>query len=121
MTNSEIFVLYDSLNELSQKNDVKLPAKIGYICLKNKNLLEPYYKTISESRMQIIQEYAEVDEDGSMRVPEDKIPEANDKLQEILDIEEEVDLQKININDIGESLPMDILTGLMPIIIEEEN
>ena len=83
MKNLEIFALYDSLNELSQKSDVKLPAKIGYICLKNKNLLEPYYKTISESRMQIIQEYAEVDEEGKMRVPEDKIQEANDKLEDL--------------------------------------
>lgn len=120
MKNSEIFVLYDSLNELSQKNDVKLPAKIGYICLKNKNLLEPYYKTISESRDKIVQEYIEKDEEGNMRVPEDKIEEANNKLQEILDIEEDIDLQKINIKDIeDESLPMDILNGLMPILIEE--
>ena len=34
--------------------------------------------------------------------------------------EEGVNLQKININDISESLPMDILNGLMPMIKDEE-
>lgn len=106
---------------LSQKNDVKLPAKIGYVCLKNKNLMEPYYKAINDSRQQIIQDYAVYEEDGSYRVPEDKVEEANNKLQEILDMEEpDVNIQKINVNDIPESIPMDILNGLMSMLIEEE-
>ena len=71
--------------------------------------------------MQIIQQYAESDENGNFKVPEDKIDEANEKLQEILNMEEtEINLQKININDISESLPMDILNGLMPMLIEDE-
>jgi hypothetical protein len=71
--------------------------------------------------MKIIQEYAISDKEGKIKVPEDKIDEANEKLQEILDMEEnDVNIQKININDIQESLPMDILTGLMPMLIEGE-
>ena len=120
MNNLEIFSLYDTLVTLSTKDDIKLPVKIGYICLKNKNLLEPYYKAINESRQQIIQEYIAEDEEGNLRVPEDKINEANQKLQEILDMEEEneIILQKINISDISDPLPMDIINGLMPILEE---
>ncbi len=118
--NLEIYNLYKSLSDLSCANDIKLSAKIGYICIKNKKIIEPYFQTIDESRINIIQNYLKEDEEGNLRVPEDKIKEANEKLQEILDIEEDVNIQKVNINDIQESLPMDILTGLMPMLIDEK-
>lgn len=121
MKNYDLYKLYEVLFTLSHKENIILPIKVGYVCLKNKNLLEPYYNAINDSRLRIIQKYAEQDENGDLRVPKNKIEEANKELQEVLDMEEtDIKIQKININDIQESLPMDIITGLMPMLIEEE-
>lgn len=108
------------LNELTSTKEIKLPAKVGYICLKDRNLLKPYYDAILESRQKVIDEYLVIDEEGNSKVPEDKVEEANVKLVEILEMEEnDIPLQKFNINDISsESFSLEILDALMPIIEE---
>lgn len=109
------------LDKLISTKEIKLPAKVGYICLKDRNLLKPYYDAILESRQKVVTEYLITDEEGNSKVPDGKIEEANSKLLEILDMEEDdiPTLQKFNINDISsESFSLEILDALMPIIEE---
>lgn len=70
-------------------------------------------------RTNIIKKYSIKNENGDYQVPEDKIDIANAELEEVLNIEENnVFLQKIKISDIQESLPMNIINDLMPILEE---
>ena len=116
MTNTDIYTVYESLVKLSQNKELKMPAKVGYVILKNRNLLEPYYKALIESRYSIIEKYAEKNEDDSLEVPSDKIEDANKELVELLALEEEINLSKINVNTLPDGIDLEILDNLMPIL-----
>ena len=117
MTNLEIYTLYQALVNLSQNNNIQMPIKVGYLILKNKNLLEPYYKSLEEARMSVVKRYGVQDSNGDFRVPDDKLKIANEELDEILGIEEEgVILQKIKVDSMQQFLPMDIISDIMPIL-----
>lgn len=116
MTNTDIYTVYESLVKLSQNKELKMPAKVGYVILKNRNLLEPYYKALIESRYSIIEKYAEKTEDGNLEVPSDKIEEANKELEELLALEEDINLTTINVNVLPDGIDLEILDNLMPIL-----
>lgn len=119
MTNTEIYTLYESLVQLSQNKNLKVPAKVGYLFLKNKNLLEPYYKALMEARYGIIEKYAEKTENGQLQVPADKLDIANAELNELLAMEEQnINLSKIKVDSLPDEIGLDLLDNLM-LILEE--
>lgn len=119
MTNIEIYTLYESLVQLSQNKELKIPAKVGYLFLKNKNLLEPYYKALMEARYSIIEKYAETTEDGQLQVPADKLDIANAELNELLAMEEQdINLSKIKVDNLPDGIDLTLLNNLM-LILEE--
>lgn len=75
-------------------------------------------------RNEIVLKYAIINEDGSAKVPEDKIQIANKELNELLSIE--VDVEGLQMLDLKEfearqvELPLAQLNDLMPIIKEED-
>lgn len=119
MKNSDIYNIYESLVQLTRNKDIKTTAKTGYLLLKNKNLLEPYYKALIESRYSIIEKYAEKNDQGELIVPPENIDAANKELTDLLAVEEEnLQLSKINIENLPDGIDLEILDNLM-LLLEE--
>lgn len=93
MTNNEIYKLaLDLTNAKFEESDIYIPAAVNFAIQKNKSALMDIAEVIEKGRMNIIQHYGELNEEGSFVVPEDKIDEANNELMDLLEIEQEVKL-----------------------------
>lgn len=117
LLNDEIYGLYEALYELKEKNEISLPVTLAYQLVRNMQKLEPLYMAIEEARRNLFKVY--VDENDI--IPNDKINEVNQKLQELGMIKEELNLYLIKLKDISYiNLPIDIVRKLMPIIKEDD-
>ena len=56
---------------------------------------------VEKYRMDIIKKYGE-EVDGNYNVPQDKIEIANKELQDLFSIEQEINIYKFNIEDLGD-------------------
>ncbi|MBN1050314.1 hypothetical protein [Clostridium botulinum] len=104
ITNKEMQNKVQVLNNISNK---QLPVKCSYSIAKNIEIINSELKIFEKEKMKIINEYTEKDENGENKVLnnrfvfiEDKEEECNKKYNELLDIEIELNLRKININDL---------------------
>lgn len=116
MTNQEIINLYNGIAAIGQQ---QLPAKIAYALLRDKKIIEPYFQAIEECRLDIIQQYAEID--GAMySVPAINQEKFTKEINELYSFNnEDIYLQKIKLPD-DISISLDVLEVLMPIISEED-
>jgi hypothetical protein len=93
MTNNEIYKLaLDLTNAKFEESNIYIPAAVNFAIQKNKSALMDIAEVIEKGRMNIIQHYGELNEEGSFVVPEDKIDEANNELKDLLEIEQEIKL-----------------------------
>lgn len=105
MTNYEIYNIASALNEAFADGNQYLPVKVNFFIQKNKATLMSLAQDIENSRIAIIRNYGSLNEEtGYFTVPEDKIQVANAELADLFNIEQEVNIYKININ----SFPDDI-------------
>ena len=117
MTNKEIYSIYEGLCELSNNKELQFPIKISYILAKNKLKLESYYKAISDCEKKIWLQYGKQKEDGSIWMPNENIEKANQALQDLMEIDNNVNIETINIEDFGNiNIQLDTLTKLMNMI-----
>ena len=99
MTNFEIYNIAKGMSEAFQDGGQYLPVKINFFIQKNKATLMTLAQDIDNSRMAIVRNYGELNEDGTQFiVPEDKMEAANAELLDLFNIEQEVDIRKINID-----------------------
>ena len=92
MTNGEIYTtannLLDAFKDIS---DLKLPVKIHFYFLKNMNSIVDMGQDIEKARMEIVEKYGNLNEDGqSYNIPEDKIEQANQDISDLFSLEQEV-------------------------------
>lgn len=114
LNNGEIVVLYENLRQLGQKT---LPVKTAFSIAKNIKTLEPYYSAIIETRDGILKAYGEFSKDGGVKVPSDKIQEANRDLSALQIIQTEINLDTISLSALeGNSWTIDEISGIYPII-----
>lgn len=118
MKNKDIYDLYDGLYEISQDKELKLNARTSFYLARNKNLLEPYYNAIVETRTKILEKYGEIKKDGSWFVPKSRIEEFTREWNAFMDIENIVNLQKIKVEDFQTQINIEIMGKLLPIIEE---
>lgn len=116
LTNNEIYSYAIALNEVFTDNTQRLPMKVNFYLQKNKKTLIALGQDIEESRLEIIRSYGEPSEDGATySIPADKVMAAQKELEDLLMLEQEVEIYKIN----SDSLPDDInlTTGQMEAIM----
>lgn len=116
LTNNEIYSYAIALNEAFADNTQRLPMKVNFYLQKNKKTLVTLGQDIEESRLEIIRSYGEPSEGGTTySIPADKVVEAQKELEDLLMLEQEVEIYKIN----PDSLPDDIslTTGQMEAIM----
>ena len=122
LTNNEIYSYASFLQENFSNNEIKFPIKINFYLQKNLNTLIALAKEIEKQRIEIIQEYGvENKETQKIEVPPEKIPEATEKMNELFDLTQEVQIYKVNLDAFGDmSLTAGQMQALMFMINEEE-
>ena len=101
MNNGMIYQYVLALNEALDDNDLPMPVAVIFSIEKNKQTLMAVAQDVEKYRMDIIKKYGE-EIDGNYNVPQDKIEIANKELQDLFSIEQEVNIYKFNIEDLGD-------------------
>ena len=103
LTNGQI---YDYTSELMQEfydESLKLPIKMNFYLQKNKKILFELAQEIEKSRIEIANNYGELDEETQQyQVPADKVEAASRDLNELFSIEQDVNIYKINIDSLSD-------------------
>ncbi|MCM1217885.1 MAG: hypothetical protein NC548_25635 [Lachnospiraceae bacterium] len=103
MKNKQILANYDALVQLKSKDDIRLPVKVSYAVTRNSRILEPIVEDIETLRNKIITEYGEPvpNQPGMYREKPGQDPGVlYDKIEELMNVETEVPIQKISIEDL---------------------
>ena len=101
MNNGMIYQYALTLNKTLNDNDLQMPVAVIFSIEKNKQTLMAVAQDVEKYRMDIIKKYGKK-VDGNYNVPQDKIEIANKELQDLFSIEQEVNIYKFNIEDLGD-------------------
>ena len=106
-------------------NEIKLPLKAAYKLTKIKQAVEKETEYYGEKFQEIVDTYAKKDEDGNLMYSKDgtqilikdgMIPECNQKLEELHNLEIGIENYNLTIEDLGEGIEVttEDLDALMP-------
>lgn len=103
LTNNQIYIHYNNLTQAFADETRQMPAKVYFYILKNQTALETLVQEIEQGKMYIIQKYnIQFSEDGQLlATPEDE-QKANQELQELSNIEQDVNIYMVKLQDIEE-------------------
>jgi len=115
------------LGAISQK---KLPIKVSYVLAKNIAKIEDELKLYNKEKQKLIDMYSIKDEEGkpliednNIRIAEEYIMDWNRDIKDLLDIENEIDIHKFQIDELVNSncvmSPMELM--LIDYMIEEQS
>ena len=105
LTNKRIINSIDSLKNLSSKElDVKTSFKIA----KNIKVIDEISNIFVEEKRKLVSKYGTKDEEGSLKVDDngvaeidkDNLEEWNRSYSELLEIENDIDIEKIKLSDL---------------------
>ncbi len=101
LTNNQIYNYASALlAEFSADCNIKLPVKINFFLQKNIQTIGTLAQEIEKTRLTIAQSYGELNESGSAySVPEDKIMEVQNELNDLFTLEQDVAIHMFNIDD----------------------
>ena len=117
MKNGEVLELYETLQRISQNKDLRFNVKLGYIMAKNKEKLRQEAILIYDMRRKIIMEHGQIDGEDII-VPKEYVDETNQKINELMDIENDVEIIQVSTGAFGEQeLNLEDMEGLMNMII----
>ena len=119
MKNGDILLLYETLSRITSNPELKFNIRIGYIMARNKEKIRAEAVIISNQRRQIILEYGTL-KDDELIVPKDKIDEVNQKINELMEIESDIQITTIPINEFDDNNKLNItdIEGLMPMLYQ---
>lgn len=100
--NKKILTITENLKKAFNDNVKYFPAKINFIIHKNLTLLESLTEEIYQTRDSIVDYYGIPDETEQNKffIPEDKRKKAQNELDELLELEQEVPLMIFKFNQI---------------------
>lgn len=101
MTNNEIYQIFNNLMEQFNNGEQKFPVKINFYLQKNKNTLMGFAQEIETARLEIINNYGNPSEDnpGQYIIPPENIEIAQQELNELFALEQDVQVYKTKIDD----------------------
>ena len=95
--NGEVLELYETLQRISQNKELKFSVALGYTMAKNKEKLRQEATIIYGLRRDIIMEHGRID-GKDIVVPNEYVDEANKKINDLMDIENDVEVTKVPID-----------------------
>lgn len=116
LTNNEIYTYATTLAAAFQDSNQKLPIKVNFYLQKNKETLLAMAQDIEKSRIELLSNYGELDaESNRFTIYPDKMDVAAKELQDLFDLEQEVNIYKVNIDSFGDDLSL--TTGQMEALL----
>ena len=116
MKNGDVLELYETLQRISQNKDLVFNVKLGYAMAKNKEKLRQEATIIYNLRRDIIMEHGRV-EGKDIVVPNEYIDEVNKKVNDLMEIENDVEIILVPIDAFDElELNMEDIEGLMRMV-----
>ena len=102
LTNYEIYNIAMAYKEVFQDFNQYLPVKVNFYLQKNINALAAAAQEIEQARLEVAKQYGVLAEDGSgYSIPEDRIPQANQELNDLFSIEQELEIKTFSIENFG--------------------
>lgn len=103
LNNFQIFNLAQNLLQNYNQENLYIPIKANFLINKNIKLLSEMAEEIEKARYEIIQHYGILQEDKQQyNIPEEKIIEANQEITDLFSIEQELNIQIIKLEDLGD-------------------
>lgn len=116
MKNGDVLQAYETLNRISENKDLKFSVALGYTIIKNKEKLRQEAVIIYKMRQDIIMEHGRLD-GKDIVVPNEYIDEVNKKINDLMEIENDVEITLIPIEWFDDvELNMEDIEGLSKII-----
>lgn len=108
LTNLQIYNYASTLLEAFQNTDSKLPIKVNFYLLKNKNTLIELAREIDQSRTAILQSNGTLNEETNQyEITSECIEKTSQELNDLFSLEQDVKIYTVNIDSFGET---DVLT-----------
>lgn len=106
LTNLQIYNYASNLlEEFSNSAELKLPVKVNFYLQKNLLTLKNLATEIEESRLNIVQEYGQINEDGtSYFIPNENIEKAQQELNDLFALEQEVQIYMIKLDSFNDDI-----------------
>ncbi len=123
LTNNEIYVYANALSEqFGNNSDIKLPLKVNFYLQKNMTELVSLAQDIEKQRMEIASEFGKLNEESQQyEIPDANINAAQNKLNELFNLTQEVKIYKVKLDAFGDiDLTSAQLQALLFMIDEEE-
>ena len=100
LTVKDIYELQEGLSELANK---ELPVAVAFKMQLNLRKVADEYQSAQKLRDKIVQKYKEKDlDDGQVQIQKDKLEAFKQEIDELMDQEVKVNLQKVDINDLAD-------------------
>ena len=116
LTNNQIYTYATDLAAAFQDTSLKLPIKINFYLQKNKEILIAMAQEIEKSRIDLLSQYGELDQETNrFTILPDKVEIASKELEDLFNLEQEVNIYKVNIDNFGDDLTL--TTGQMEALL----
>lgn len=106
MTNLEIYTITSKLFEAFSDDTQKFPVKMNFFLQKNKRTLLTLAQEIEAARTQIAHTYGTDSGDGNFAIASENVAKAQEELNQLFNIEQDVDIKKINFNDLDPNMEL---------------
>lgn len=102
ITNFEIYNIANVYNQAFSDFKSYIPAKANFYIQKNIKAIAAAAQTVEEARRQIATHYGVSEDNGATyKIPEDALPQATQELNELFAIEQDLDIKKFSVEDLG--------------------
>lgn len=116
LTNNQIYTYATDLVAAFQDSTQKLPIKVNFYLQKNKETLLALAQDIEKSRVDLLSNYGSLDpETNRFTILPDKMSVAAKELEDLFNLEQEVNIYKVNIDSFGDDLSL--TTGQMEALL----
>lgn len=106
MTNLEIYTIASKLFEAFHDSEQKFPVKMNFFLQKNKKTLLTLAQEIEEARLNIAQMYGTNTGDGNFTIAAENITKAQEELNQLFNIEQDIDIKKISFDDLDPNMEL---------------
>ena len=105
LTNNQIYTYATELAAAFQDATQEFPIKVNFYLQKNKETLIALAQDIEKARMDLLSRYGNLDQ-GTNRftIDPDKIDVASKELEDLFNLQQEVNIYKVNIDAFGDNL-----------------
>lgn len=119
--NSMIIQFYENLKNSFNDNSKYHPAKIAFIIQKNITFLKKLVQEIYIAKDNIVKHYGVENKDGTFFIPENVCKQAQQELDDLLEVEQKITILKLKFKDIEDlEFTSNQMEALMFMIDEED-